>query len=164
MIAQLVRVVPVATDATAQGGDQVPTSREEIILSKRAFSTFRILPLRGQDGLDSSGLQPCFGGTTSRVPFHDVEFDRAGSFSRQSASLPGKTGDIQRAPGGSFHGPGRFAGTGRVDDLLLTTILASPGFSSRSPPASPIACSTAVFTSDETSLSLVWEENWDQAP
>ncbi|MNO92210.1 hypothetical protein D3C76_837780 [compost metagenome] len=44
--------------------------------------------------------------------------------------------------------------------ILLTTILASPGFSSRkSASFSPIACSTAVFTSEETSLSLVWEEN-----
>ena len=44
--------------------------------------------------------------------------------------------------------------------ILPTTILASPGFPAGSRSSfSPIACSTAVFTSDETSLSLVWEEN-----
>ena len=40
-------------------------------------------------------------------------------------------------------------------------VRAIEGFSNRySPSFSPIACSTAVFTSDETSLSLVCDENF----
>ncbi|MNC64850.1 hypothetical protein D3C75_1150850 [compost metagenome] len=56
----------------------------------------------------------------------------------------------------------RAASRARAASIILpTTSLASFGFSSRkSEKYLPISCSTAVFTSEDTNLSLVWELNF----
>ncbi|MNE48095.1 hypothetical protein D3C80_1425390 [compost metagenome] len=140
---------------------KVPTSWEEIILSKRAFSTFRILPLRGRIAWVLR-LRPCLAEPPAESPSTRYSSDRAGSFSWQSASLPGRpamsSAPLRRVISRAL----RAASRARAASIILpTTSLASFGFSSRkSEKYLPISCSTAVFTSEDTSLSLVWELNF----
>ena len=70
----------------------VPTSCELIILSKRARSTFRILPFSGRMAWVRRSL-PCLAEPPALSPSTMKISDRAGSFSWQSASLPGKLAD-----------------------------------------------------------------------
>jgi hypothetical protein len=88
--------------------------------------------------------------------------DLTGSFSCTVGQLAGQRGDIQRrlAPGQLARLARRFAGGGGLDDLgddLLgfVRVLFKP-FDS----VSKTALSTAGRTSEETSLSLVWLENF----
>ena len=74
----------------------VPTSAEDIILSKRAFSTFKILPLSGRIAWFLR-FRPCFAEPPAESPSTIYSSDFAGSFSWQSANLPGKPA-ISNAP------------------------------------------------------------------
>src|SRR5580698_2214484 len=67
----------------------VPTSAEPSILSKRARSTFRILPFRGRMAWVRRS-RPCLAEPPAESPSTMKISDSAGSFSWQSASLPGR--------------------------------------------------------------------------
>ena len=87
--------------------------------------------------------------------------DSAGSFSWQSASFPGSP-DISRAPLRRVISRARRAASrARAASIILfTIILATDGFSNRkSFNFSDTSDSTAALTSEDTSLSLVCEEN-----
>ncbi|OAD21633.1 hypothetical protein THIOM_002594 [Candidatus Thiomargarita nelsonii] len=59
---------------------KVPTSAEEIILSKRAFSTFKILPFKGRMAWYFLSL-PCLAEPPALSPSTKNNSDKAGSFS-----------------------------------------------------------------------------------
>src|SRR6185436_13819748 len=67
---------------------RVPTSLDESIRSKRARSTLRILPFKGRIAW-TSRLRPCLAEPPALSPSTRNSSDLAGSFSWQSASLPG---------------------------------------------------------------------------
>ena len=139
---------------------RVATSWDESILSKRAFSTFRILPFKGKIAWFLR-LRPCLAEPPAESPSTIYSSDNAGSFSWQSASFPGKparsSAPFLRVISRAFLA----ASLARAASIILTTmILLSPGFSNKNSfNFSPIAVSTAGLTSEETSLSLVWDEN-----
>src|SRR6201991_3364901 len=94
----------------------VPTSADEIILSKRAFSTLRILPFNGSTAWVRR-LRPCLAEPPAESPSTRNSSDRAGSFSWQSASLPGRPA-ISSAPlRRGLSGALRVAGAGGVHGL-----------------------------------------------
>ena len=138
----------------------VATSCEESILSKRAFSTFRILPFSGRIAWFLR-LRPCFAEPPAESPSTMYSSDSAGSFSWQSASLPGRPARSKAPLRRVISRALRAASRARAASIILVqTVFASVGFSIRNSDSfSPIACSTADFTSEETSLSLVWLEN-----
>ncbi len=88
--------------------------------------------------------------------------DLAGSFSEQSASLPGRevmsSADLRRVSSRALRAASRAAAASAI---FWTMVRASLGCSSnqvaRPSDTSP---STAGRTSEETSLSLVWDENF----
>ena len=87
--------------------------------------------------------------------------ERAGSRSWQSASLPGSeemsSAPLRRVSSRALRAASRAAA---ASTTLATMRLASFGCSSNQVPSSwPTIPSTTGRTSDETSLSLVWEEN-----
>ena len=139
----------------------VATSWEESILSKRAFSTLRILPFSGRIAWFLR-LRPCLAEPPAESPSTRYSSDSAGSRSWQSASLPGRPARSSAPLRRVISRARRAASRARAASIILpTTILASDGFSSRySLSSSFICCSTADFTSEETSLSLVCEENF----
>ena len=87
--------------------------------------------------------------------------ESAGSFSWQSANLPGKPAKsiapLRRVISRAL----RAASRARAASIILpTTVLASTGFSNKNSVSfSAIACSTADLTSLDTSLSFVCDEN-----
>ena len=86
----------------------------------------------------------------------------AGSFSWQSASLPGSEATsiavLRRVSSRALRAASRASA---ASTILPTMILASVGFSSNhSASFSPTTFSTAGRTSEETSFSLVWLENF----
>ncbi|MNE64967.1 hypothetical protein D3C80_1604110 [compost metagenome] len=106
-------------------------------------------------------LRPCLAEPPAESPSTRYSSERAGSFSWQSANLPGRpaisSAPLRRVISRAL----RAASRARAASIILpTTALASFGFSNRkSEKYLPISCSTAVFTSEETSLSLVCELN-----
>ena len=139
---------------------RVPTSTDDNILSKRAFSTLRILPFSGRIAWVRRS-RPCFAEPPAESPSTRNNSDSAGSFSWQSASLPGRpaisSAPLRRVISRAF----RAASLARAASIIFETIaLASCGFSRRnSSRRVAIADSTAPLISDETSLSFVWDEN-----
>ena len=119
VITQLVRVVLVTTDATAQRGDQGAHLLGGDHLVETGLLHVQDLALERQDGLVLP-VATLLGGTASRVPFHYVEFGERRVFFLTVSQLAGQTGDIQRAFAASqFAGlAGRLTGTGRIDDLV----------------------------------------------
>ena len=88
--------------------------------------------------------------------------DLAGSRSWQSASLPGSeeisSADLRRVSSRALRAASRAAAASAT---LETTVLASVGCSSNHCPSRSLTTlSTTGRTSEETSLSLVWEENF----
>src|SRR5215813_12914849 len=67
----------------------VPTSADDSILSKRAFSTFRILRFNGRMACVRRS-RPCFAEPPAESPSTMKISHSAGSFSWQSASFPGR--------------------------------------------------------------------------
>ncbi len=138
----------------------VPTSADDSILSKRARSTFRILPFKGRIACVRRSL-PCFADPPAESPSTMNNSDRAGSFSWQSASLPGSpatsSAPLRRVISRAF----RAASRAREASMIFATmIFASCGCSSRkSSSRLDNAASTIPLISEDTSLSLVCEEN-----
>ncbi len=129
-------------------------------MSKRARSTFKILPFNGKIACVRRS-RPCFADPPAESPSTKKISESAGSFSWQSANFPGKPA-ISSAPflrviSRAF----RAASLALAASIILLVIcLASPGFSSRKARRfSAVMDSTTPLTSEETSLSFVWEEN-----
>ncbi len=138
----------------------VPICSEISILSKRARSTLRILPRRGSTAWFSRFLA-CLAEPPAESPSTRKISDLAGSFSWQSASLPGRlemsSGDLRRLSSRALRAASRAMAASAI---FWTTWRASAGFSSNHwAMPSPTSPSTAGRTSEETSLSLVWLEN-----
>ena len=140
----------------------LPISAEFNILSKRARSTFKIFPRKGRIACVAR-LRPCLAEPPAESPSTRKISDRAGSFSEQSASFPGREATLsitllRRVSSRALRAASRAVAASRI---LPTMILASAGCSSsHSLSLSPITLSTTGRTSDETSLSLVWDENF----
>jgi hypothetical protein len=88
--------------------------------------------------------------------------DLAGSRSWQSASLPGSEVDVERAlaPGQFARLARGLAGGGGLDDLADDGLGLAGCSSNQAPSLSLTRFSTTGRTSEETSLSLVCEENF----
>ena len=135
---------------------RVPTSCEDIILSKRAFSTFKIFPLSGKIAWFFRFL-PCLADPPAESPSTKYISDNAGSFSWQSASFPGNPA-ISSAPLRRVISLARLAASRALAASMIfpQILLATAGFSKRySFSFSPITDSTTDFTSEETNLSFV---------
>ena len=138
----------------------VPIISDDSIRSKRARSTFRILPRSGSTAWFWRD-RPCFAEPPAESPSTMNSSDSAGSFSWQSASLPGSEATsiavLRRVSSRAL----RAASRARAASTILPVMaLASEGFSSNhSASFSPTRFSTAGRTSLLTSLSLVWLEN-----
>ena len=139
----------------------MPTSADDNILSKRAFSTLRILPFSGRIAWVRRS-RPCLAEPPAESPSTRYSSDWAGSFSWQSASLPGRPATSRAPLRRVISRALRAASLARAASTIFDVMaFASAGFSSRnSCNFSPITDSTALLTSDDTSLSLVWEENF----
>ena len=138
----------------------VPICSDDSILSKRARSTFRILPRSGSTAWFSR-LRACLAEPPAESPSTMKSSDLAGSRSWQSASLPGReemsSADLRRVSSRALRAASRAAA---ASTIFCTIGLASVGCSSNHcAMPSPTRPSTAGRTSEETSLSLVWEEN-----
>ena len=138
----------------------VPTSSEEIILSKRAFSTFKIFPFSGKMACVRRS-RPCFAEPPAESPSTKNNSDNAGSFSWQSANFPGNPAISSVVLRRVISRARLAASRARAASIIFPTInLAICGFSRRnSCNFSFIVDSTSGFTSEETSLSLVCDEN-----
>ncbi|MNS88906.1 hypothetical protein D3C72_1228990 [compost metagenome] len=127
--------------------------------SKRARSTLRILPRSGSTAWFLR-LRPCLAEPPAESPSTMNSSDSAGSFSWQSASLPGRPA-ISSAPLRRVRSRAlRAASRARAASTILPAMaLASFGFSCRNSSRRwPNALSTAGRTSELTSFSLVWLE------
>ena len=139
----------------------VPTWSDESILSKRARSTLRILPRRGRMAwLERS--RPCLADPPAESPSTMKSSDFDGSFSWQSASLPGRevisSAVLRRVSSRALRAASRAAAASTIFCMMFC---ASRGFSSNhSDSFSPIRLSTTGRTSEETSLSFVCELNF----
>ncbi len=123
-------------------------------------STFRIFPRSGNTAWNSR-LRPCLAEPPAESPSTMNSSDFAGSFSWQSASLPGSEVTLSgslRIESRALRAASRAAAAWIT---LPTTILASDGCSSNhARSASLITLSTTGRTSDDTSLSFVCDENF----
>ncbi|KAG1184658.1 hypothetical protein G6F35_015046 [Rhizopus arrhizus] len=123
--------------------------------SKRARSTLRILPRNGSTAWFLR-LRPCLAEPPAESPSTMNSSDSAGSFSWQSASLPGSpamsSAPLRRVRSRAL----RAASRARAASTILPAMaLASFGFSCRnSSRRAPKAFSTAGRTSELTSFSL----------
>ena len=139
----------------------VPTSSDEIILSKRAFSTFKIFPLSGKIACVLRS-RPCFAEPPAESPSTKNSSDKAGSFSWQSANFPGKPAMSNVVLRRVISRARRAASRALAASMILPAInFAICGFSNKnSCNFSFIVDSTSGLTSDETSLSFVCDENF----
>ena len=139
----------------------VPICSDDSILSKRARSTLRILPRSGSTAWNAR-LRPCLAEPPAESPSTMNSSDFAGSRSWQSASLPGSdemsSAPLRRVSSRALRAASRAAA---ASTTLPTMTLASDGCSSNQYcSASLTTASTTGRTSDETSLSLVCDENF----
>ena len=130
------------------------------ILSKRAFSTLRILPLMGSTAWNCRS-RPCLADPPADSPSTMYSSAFPGSRSWQSASLPGRlllsSAPLRRTRSRAFRAASRARAASMV---LLTMRLATAGFSSRNAPRRSLTiASTMPFTSVLPSLVLVWPSN-----
>ena len=130
-------------------------------MSKRARSTLRILPFNGRMACILR-LRPCFAEPPAESPSTKYSSDNAGSFSWQSANLPGRPAISKALLRRVISRALRAASRARAASMIFPAIaFAACGFSSKySEKDLFIACSTADFTSLETNFSLVCEENF----
>ncbi len=140
---------------------RVRISAEASILSRRAFSTFRIFPRSGRIACERRS-RPCLAEPPAESPSTMKISENAGSFSWQSASLPGSAPESSAPLRRTSSRALRAASRARADSTIFSTIFRPTlGFSSRYEPSlSYTTCWTQVLTSEETSLSLVCEENF----
>ncbi len=109
----------------------VRISAEASILSSRAFSTFRILPRSGRIAW-SAGRGPCLAEPPAESPSTMKISEKAGSFSWQSASLPGSAPESSAPLRRTSSRALRAASRARADSTIFSTIrLPTRGFSSR---------------------------------
>ena len=110
---------------------KVPTSCDDNILSKRARSTFRILPFSGKIACILR-LRPCLAEPPAESPSTMYSSDIAGSFSWQSASLPGRPAISRVVLRRVISRALRAASRARAASMILPAIpLAALGFSSK---------------------------------
>jgi hypothetical protein len=97
----------------------VPISFDESMRSKRARSTFRILPLQRQDRLEIA-VAALLGRSACRVTLDEEQFGLGGIALLAVGELAGQRGDVHRAlaPGQLARLLRGFARRGGVDDLL----------------------------------------------
>ena len=129
-------------------------------LSRRARSTFRILPRSGRMAC-VSGLRPCLAEPPAESPSTMYTSQRSGSFEEQSASLPGmpkdSSGDLRRALSRALRAARRAC---EAMMALRMISLAGPGLrSNQSPRWSVTALDTNPRASELPSLVLVWPSN-----
>ena len=110
---------------------KVPTSTLESILSNRAFSTFKIFPFKGNIACVFLTL-PCFAEPPAESPSTRNNSDNTGSFSWQSANLPGSPA-ISKAPFRRVISLAFLAASrARAASIILLTIdFASCGYSNK---------------------------------
>ena len=139
---------------------RVAISCEPISFSKRALSTFRIFPFSGKIAWNLRS-RPCLAEPPAESPSTRYNSESAGSFSWQSANLPGRpmpsSTPLRRVSSRALRAASRARA---ASIILLTMIFASLGFSSKN---ALICCATSSSitgrTSEETSLSFVCDEN-----
>ncbi len=138
----------------------VPTSAEDNILSNLAFSTFSILPFNGNIAWFFLSL-PCFAEPPAESPSTKNNSDNAGSFSWQSASFPGNPATSSAVFLLVSSLAFLAASLASAASMILSLIaFASIGFSIKNSWSFSLTIdSTGDFTSLETSLSLVCDEN-----
>ena len=143
----------------------VPISAEPSILSKRARSTLRILPRSGRTAWFSR-LRPCLAEPPAESPSTMKSSDFAGSRSWQSASLPGSeamsSAPLRRVSSRALRAASRAAA---ASTTLATIDAGFCGCSSNH--VAELLVDEALDdgrTSEETSLSLVCDENFGSAP
>src|SRR5471032_1710921 len=134
---------------------------DDSILSKRARSTFRIFPRNGRIAW-LARLRPCLAEPPAESPSTMKSSESAGSRSWQSASLPGNeltsSAPLRRVSSRALRAASRAAA---ASTTLVRIFRVSDGCSSNHwPSLSATTDSTTGRTSDETSLSLVCEENF----
>ena len=104
----------------------VPICSDESILSKRARSTFRILPRSGSTAWKAR-LRPCLAEPPAESPSTRKSSESAGSRSWQSASLPGSeamsSAPLRRVRSRALRAASRAAA---ASTTLPTMIFASP--------------------------------------
>ena len=138
----------------------VTISWELSIFSTLAFSTFRILPRRGRMAWVVRS-RPCLAEPPAESPSTMKTSFLTGSFEVQSASFPGSP--LRTCPFLRLRSRALLAASLALAASVIFSrmTLASSGFSSRnSRRCWETADSTTGRTSEETSLSLVWEENF----
>ena len=139
----------------------VPISVELSILSCLDFHVLSILPLKGSIAWFFL-FRPCFAEPPAESPSTIKISESLGSFSWQSANLPGRF-VISKAVF-LLVSSLAFLAASRASAafwIFWTIILATDGFSSNQEVSlSFIKPSTTGLTSDETNLSLVCEENF----
>ncbi len=138
----------------------VPISWLPSMRSKRARSTLRILPRIGSTAWNSR-LRPCLAEPPAESPSTMNISVLTGSRSWHSASLPGRLAMLSaplRVISRALRAASRAAAACAT---FCMTSLASRGCSSNQAPSwSPTTFSTTGRTSEDTSLSLVWLENF----
>ncbi len=106
-------------------------SAKASILSKRAFSTFRIFPLSGRIACVFRS-RPCLAEPPAESPSTMKSSERAGSASWQSASLPGRPAPSSAPFLLTSSRARRAASRARAASMILSTIRrATFGFSSK---------------------------------
>ena len=138
----------------------VPISADDSIVAARARSPFRILPRSGRMAWLLRS-RPCFAEPPAESPSTRKISDFAGSRSWQSASLPGRLAisitPLRRVRSRAFRAASRAAAASKAFEMILR---ASAGCSSNHWLRQlATAESTTGFTSEETSLSFVCDEN-----
>ena len=139
----------------------VAISCDEISLSKRAFSTFRIFPLRGRIAWNLRS-RPCLADPPAESPSTRYNSHSAGSFSWQSASFPGNPTPSSKPLRRVISRALRAASRARAASTILPVMtLASAGRSWRnSASRAATTSSTAGLASEETSFILVCDANF----
>ncbi len=135
----------------------VAISCDESILSKRAFSTFRILPRSGRIAWTRRS-RPCFAEPPAESPSTMKSSDSFGSRDWQSASLPGSEAPSSAPLRRTVSRALRAAMRARAASATFAQIrFATFGFSSRKAPSLSLSIvSTMDFASVFESFVLVW--------
>src|SRR5581483_11367891 len=130
------------------------------ILSERAFSTCRILPLSGRMAWKRRS-RPCLAVPPADSPSTRNSSQRPGSRSEQSASLPGRpppsSAPLRRVRSRAL----RAASRARAASIaLLMTLRSTVGFCSKNAPSFSFTTAWTTPAMSEFSLPLVWPSNW----
>ena len=163
VVAQLVGVELVLADARAERRDQrADFLARQHLVEARALDV-QDLAAQRQDGLVLA-VAALLGGAAGRVALDDEEFGLGGIALLAIGELAGQGGDVERALAARQFArlAGGFARRGRLDDLADDGLARFAGMLLEPCRAAPRSAtfSTTGRTSDETSLSLVCDENF----